>query len=93
MVKPSFRGASKTRTRNLENPGSSLSRRPGMTSLGSHCEAHSSAEPLARNDARRPGSRFRFVTYFPTHCGGRFSANALGPSTKSCDAAMAFTAG
>src|SRR3979490_1321113 len=31
--------------------------------------------------------------YFPAHFGGRFSANAFGPSTKSCDAAIAFTAG
>jgi len=31
LLAPSFRGASKMRTRNLEIPGSLLSQRPGMT--------------------------------------------------------------
>lgn len=65
----------------------------GLPWIASHRWAAHSRGPMARNDGKGAVIAMAKLAYFPSHFGGRFSENAFGPSTKSCDAAMAFTAG
>ena len=68
VANPSLRGALATKQSSFPHVALWIASR--SLSSGAH-----SRDPLARNDGEG-----HCAPYFPTHFGGRFSENALGPS-------------